>query len=89
LLTHVLIPHALLSLKLGRAAAAATFVGAWERLERDYEVNFPEQGRMFFPDPAEIRAALGDDAYERAWAEGFTMDVDEMVALVVAAHDVA
>jgi len=82
LLATVLGPHALIANLTGRADRAATLVGASSRLEREYDVNFPEVGLAFFGDPAEqARAAMGDDAFELAWAEGEAMTLAQMIEL--------
>ena len=83
MLVVVLQPHALLANLTRRAERAATLIGASDRLEREYDVNFPEVGLAFFGDPAEAsRAALGDQEFERAWAEGEAMSLAQMIELL-------
>jgi predicted ATPase/class 3 adenylate cyclase len=65
LLATALLPHALLANLMGRHHRAAPLIGASNRLERDYDVHFPD-GLPFFGDPADqARAALGEEAFER------------------------
>ncbi len=79
----VLGPHALLANLTGRAERAATLAGASSRLERDYDLNFPEVGLAFFGDPAEVaRAALEGGVFERAWAVGESMTLAQMIELL-------
>ena len=79
----VLAPHALFANQQGHHRRAAVLLGAWARLEREYEVHFPEIGLMFFGDPAdEARAVLGDEAFGLAFAEGEAKTLDEVVELV-------
>jgi non-specific serine/threonine protein kinase len=83
LLATVLGPHALVANLTGRADRAATLIGAWNRLESDYDLHFPEAGLAFFGNPADqARAALGDDEYERAWAMGQAMTLAQMIGLL-------
>ena len=88
LLVTVLGPHALMANLTGRPERAATLAGASSRLEREYDVNFPEVGLEFFGDPAELaRAALGDEGFERAWSAGQTMTLTQMIELLENATD--
>jgi predicted ATPase len=83
LMAIVLLPQALLANLMGIADRAATLIGAWNRLESDYDVHFPEAGLAFFGNPADqARAALGDDGYERAWAKGQAMTLAQMIELL-------
>ena len=82
-LATVLQPNALLANHQGRSRRAAVLSGAWARLEREHEIHFPEVGLLFFGDPAlDARAALGDEEYDLAFAEGEAMTIDEMADLV-------
>jgi hypothetical protein len=48
------------------------------------EGSAPQISHIVFGDPeADARAALGDDEFERAWAEGYASTVDEAVALAL------
>jgi predicted ATPase/class 3 adenylate cyclase len=86
----VVIPCALLANIEDRHRRAARLVGAWERLVEDFEVHFPEIGLNHYGDPAgDARAALGDEAFESARAEGFAMSVDQIIELVTADIDPA
>lgn len=65
---------------------AARLIGASDRQREELGggppmlVVFP-----FFGDlEADVRRALGDEEYERAWAEGYAMSVDHVVAFAVA-----
>ncbi len=83
-LSRVLLPEAILANQLQRFGLAATFLGAQGRIEDEYDVRFPEVGLSFFGDPATpARAALGDEAFDRAYAEGRSLSQDEVVALLV------
>ncbi|HLF99744.1 MAG TPA: hypothetical protein VI916_04685, partial [Acidimicrobiia bacterium] len=42
-----------------------------------------EVNPTYSADLAEVRAALGDDAFERAWAAGARMSLDQAVAAAV------
>jgi len=46
-------------------------------------VVVPEQNPTYPDDVAEVRAALGEDAFERAWAAGALMSLDQAVAEAV------
>jgi predicted ATPase/class 3 adenylate cyclase len=79
----VVLPSALLANHEGNHRRAAMLTGAWTSVETEFDVHFPEIGRAFFGDPAEeARAALGDNEFERAQAEGAAMHLDAIVALV-------
>ena len=83
LLATVLFPHALLANLMGRPSRGARLVGASNRLEREYDVHFPEIGLEFFGDPADqAREALGDEAFERGRAEGEAMTLAQMIELL-------
>jgi tetratricopeptide (TPR) repeat protein len=77
-------PQAMLANLDGRFERAALLVGAWTRLQQDHDVRFPEAGLQFFGDPsAEPRARLGEEAFERARAEGAAMKLDDVVAVMM------
>jgi ATP/maltotriose-dependent transcriptional regulator MalT len=83
ILSRVLLPEAIIANHLERFDLAATFLGAQGRIEDEYDVRFPEVGLAFFGDPATpARAALGDEGFERAYADGRALSQDEVVALL-------
>jgi predicted ATPase len=85
LLATTTLPHAIASNRLGQYERAARVIGAWNRLERDYEIHFPSVGIGFWGDPVDdARAALGDAAFEEARMEGFQMDLGEIGELLQA-----
>jgi len=83
ILATVILPEALLATKVERFERAALLLGAMSRFEDDFDIHFPEVGLRFFgaPEPP-TRAALGDEAYERLFAEGRSLTQAEIVALV-------
>jgi non-specific serine/threonine protein kinase len=83
LVANVALPHAIAANRSGRFERAARLVGAWNRFEEAYEIHLPAVGLGFFGDPAaEARAGLGDDAFERARAEGAALDLPGVVTLI-------
>jgi predicted ATPase/class 3 adenylate cyclase len=83
LLATTTLPHAMAANRLGRHERAARVIGAWNRLEQDYEIHFPAVALTYFGDPAdESRAALGDEAFQAARSEGFGLDVKEIGELL-------
>src|SRR5205085_8895624 len=59
LLATTTLPHAIASNRLGQYERSARVIGAWNRLERDYEIHFPAVGIAFWGDPLDdARAAL-------------------------------
>ena len=82
-LATVVIPHAYLANHDGRHERAARLIGAFDRIQEDLDARFPSAPMDHFGDPSvEARAALGDDAFQRARDEGFAMTVDQVTALV-------
>jgi tetratricopeptide (TPR) repeat protein len=72
--------HEIAAVHEGRFRDAAILHGMWERIEDEYEVNFPEVGRAFLGDPAEqIRGVLGADGFAEARAVGHAMTMAEMI----------
>jgi predicted ATPase/class 3 adenylate cyclase len=85
LLANVVIPHAIAANVTGQPERAARLVGAWNRLEEDYEIHFPAIGLGLFGDFAgDARAALGDEAFERARQEGLALNLQGIVGLIEA-----
>ena len=63
-------------------AEAARLAAAAQRLrdEMGYVLRWPYEQRVLDDDLAAARAALGDDAFDAAWAEGLALDEDAAVA---------
>ena len=84
MLAQVVMPQAIVASKRQRFGRAAILMGAWESLQVDHGVHFPDVGLSYFGDPAEAsRAALGPHRYADAFATGRTMTIDAMVALLL------
>ena len=82
-LLAVLLPYARFANEEGRHRDAARLVGAYNRVEADFDVHIPDIGVVFLGDPAErAREALGDQEFELARSEGFASSADELFALV-------
>ncbi len=82
LLGLVLLPNAIVASFDGRHEDAGRLMGGWERLQRDHLVRFPDVAIDQFGDPSvAARAALGDEEYERVFAQGFVLDLDGLAAL--------
>ena len=65
-------------------------LGAWERLERDFLVRFPDVAIAQFGDPTvAAREALGDEAYERAFEQGLDLDLAGIAQLATAEGQIA
>ncbi len=78
-------PHAWLANQDGGHHHAARLMGAYGRLEEDFDLHIPETGLAYYGDLLqEARATLGEQETERAYAEGFAMNLDQMLELVVA-----
>jgi hypothetical protein len=87
---HVVVPNAVLASMDARHEDAARLVGAWERLERDHRIGFPDAAISQFGDPADAaREALGDEGFERAYEQGFSLDLDGIRRLVSAEGSLA
>ena len=85
MLATVAVPNAVLASMDGRHEDAARLIGAWERLERDHRVGFPESALSQFGDPAAAaRETLGDEGYQRIYEEGFSLDLEGIRTLVLA-----
>ncbi len=82
LLSTVLLPNAIVASFVGRHRDAARLMGGWKRLEREFVLRFPDVAIEQFGDPAvAAREALGDEGFERAFAEGSEMDIEGLTAL--------
>jgi predicted ATPase/class 3 adenylate cyclase len=78
----LLLPYARIANEEGRHAVAARLVGAYNRVEDDYDLHIPDIGIAFLGDPKQAaNEALGDDAYERAWTSGYALSLAEMLTL--------
>jgi hypothetical protein len=91
--TTIAIPlAALLANIAGRPTEAAVLLGAHDHLQELYGVRAPMGLRQLLGpyDPADMaRAALGDEAYEAAFAGGRQMSLDQAVALAVQVQEEA
>jgi predicted ATPase/class 3 adenylate cyclase len=66
-----------------RHDSVAAMLGASSRLRDDHGLSFPEIVSALMGDPAEsARAALGDEAFDAAFAAGRAFDTAEIVALL-------
>jgi predicted ATPase/class 3 adenylate cyclase len=82
-LCTVLLPYARIANHEGRHRDAARLVGAYNRVEEDYDVHIPPVGVQFLGDPGEhARAELGDEAFELARQEGFALSLEQVFAFV-------
>ena len=78
----LLLPYARIANEEGRHDDAARLVGAYNRVEDDYDLHIPDVGVAFLGDPRQAaNEALGDDAYERAWASGYALTLEDMLVL--------
>lgn len=85
MLATVVLPNAIGAAIEGRHEDAARLVGAWERLQRDHQVRFPDVAVERFGDPSvAAREALGDEAYERAFEQGLDLDLAGIAQLATA-----
>jgi non-specific serine/threonine protein kinase len=83
-LCALLLPYGRLANHFGRHEDAARMMGAYHRIEDDYDVHIPRVGVVFLGDPDEqARAELGPEAFETARAEGYAWSIDEAFAFVV------
>jgi predicted ATPase/class 3 adenylate cyclase len=68
----------------GDDVAAARLFGAWSRIKDEGGGAPPPFALSFFGDPeAQARAALGDEAFDRAHAEGYAMSMEQARAYVL------
>ena len=82
----LLLPYARIANEEGRHEDAARLVGAYNRVEDDYDLHIPDVGIAFLGDPRlAATEGLGEAGYERAWASGYALSLDEMLTL--AAHE--
>ena len=65
----------------GRSERAAHLMGSASRIREESGGGFPQKMADRVGDPeAEARLYLGDEGYERAWAEGYEMDRESLNA---------
>ena len=77
-------PLALIANHDGRHRRAARLLGAWQMMNEHAGGSAPQVANALFGDPEpDARAALGDEEFERAWAEGYASTVDEAVAFAL------
>ncbi len=71
----------------GRLQEAATLYGFVDKLGREYAVPVRAAARRKRRRSIhELRAAMGDAGFDRAWRQGQAMDLDAAVALALGAH---
>ena len=79
----VLHPNAWLANKDGRHRLAARLIGAYERIEEEFDAHIPQVALIASGDPLlEARAVLGMDDAERARAEGNAMSLHQILELI-------
>ena len=82
---NLFFPLAVMANHDDRHRRAARLLGAWQMMKEQAEGNAPPVSNIAFGDPeADARAALGDEEFENAWAEGYAATVEEAVALTLA-----
>ena len=83
-LCTLLLPYARLANHFGRHEDAARMMGAYNRIEDNYDVHIPRVGVKVLGDPEEpARAALGGPAFDTARAEGYAWSLEEAFGFVV------
>jgi predicted ATPase/class 3 adenylate cyclase len=81
---NLFFPLAVIANHDDRHRRAARLLGAWQMMKEQGEGSAPQVSNIAFGDPeADARAVLGDEEFERAWAEGYAATVDEAVALTL------
>jgi predicted ATPase/class 3 adenylate cyclase len=84
LFATVFSPLALIANHDGRHRRAARLLGAWQMMNEHAGGTAPQVANALFGDPEpDARAALGDEEFERAWAEGYSSTVDEAMAFAL------
>jgi predicted ATPase len=80
----LLTPLAIMAVHDGLHRRAAFLLGALQMMNEHAGGSAPEVSNVAFGDPeADARAALGDEEFERSWAEGYSSTVDEAVAFAL------
>jgi anaphase-promoting complex subunit 5 len=83
-LASMLLPLSLVVSHEGRHELAARLHGNAARMRDELGGGPPSIAFERFGDPAEgARQALGEAGYQRAWAEGHALTIDEVVAMVL------
>jgi predicted ATPase len=82
---NLLFPLAVMANHDGRQQRAARLLGAWQMMNEQAEGRAPQVSyNLVFGDPeADARAALGDEEFEQARAEGYAATIEEAVALAL------
>ncbi|HVF06984.1 MAG TPA: hypothetical protein VNC60_00240, partial [Actinomycetota bacterium] len=76
-------PHAWLANHDGHHRHAARLIGAYERIEEEFDLHIPKAGLAFFGDLLlEPREVIGEEETERARAEGNALNLDQILELV-------
>ena len=85
LMSAMLFPLAFVENLDGQHGRAARLIGAFVRQGEELGGGPPIFAVLpFIGDPeADARQALGDEEYDRAWAEGYTMSLDDVVAFAI------
>ncbi len=82
-LCTLLLPFARIANHEGRHEDAARLMGAYRRIEDDYEVHIPRIGVEYLGDPeVQAKAALGDEAVGAAHDEGYGWPLEQAVVVV-------
>jgi predicted ATPase/class 3 adenylate cyclase len=83
-LASTLVPLSLVANNEGRPELAARLYGNADRMREELGGGPPLIAFLGLGDPGEAaRQAIGDESYERAWAEGHTMTLDEAIAMAL------
>ncbi len=81
---NLFFPLAVMAHHDGHHQRAARLLGAWQMMNEQAKGSAPPISIIAFDDPeADARAALGEEEFERAWAEGYAATVDEAVSLAL------
>jgi predicted ATPase/class 3 adenylate cyclase len=82
-LCTLLLPYARIANHEERHEDAARMMGAYRRIEDDYDVHIPKIGVEFLGDPEEqARAALGEGPFQAARDDGYGWTLDQTFAFV-------
>jgi non-specific serine/threonine protein kinase len=82
-LCTLLLPFARIANHEGRHEDGARLMGAYRRIEDDYDVHIPRIGVQYLGDPeVEARAALGDEAFRTAHDEGYAWTLEQAFVVV-------
>jgi predicted ATPase/class 3 adenylate cyclase len=88
--TEIATESAIFASFAGRHEEATRLVGAWERLQRDHQVRFPDVAIERFGDPTVAALeALGEEAFERAFEQGIDLDLAGIAQLATAQGQIA